>query len=52
MESEKYKAKGIPNIHSVFCLISIMGYFNTLEKVVPKFIKLNKYFKNLITQNI
>lgn len=52
MESQPNTKKLVPKLNSIYCLLSILGYCNSLEKVAPKIIQLNKFFKKLIESNL
>ena len=41
-----------PIIKSIFCLLSILGYANTLDRVAPVIKRLNRYFRDFIDQCI
>ncbi len=41
-----------PKINSIYCLIAILGYANTLDKVAPVTKRLNRYFRDLINSGI
>ena len=51
MESIISKAS-VPKINSIYCLISILGYANTLDRVAPVVMRLNRYFRDLIDSGI
>jgi hypothetical protein len=51
MESIISKAS-TPKINSIYCLIAILGYVNTLDRVAPVTKRLNRYFRDLINSGI
>lgn len=44
--------KSKPKLSSIFCLLTVLGFCNTLDQVVPIFLKLGKFFNNFVKANL